>query len=423
MHKGKRKIQILFALLAAATLISIGNLDGAPIPDRPAKLLAPWDLLWLQHLCKSEKDDIANNFYARSVRCKFLFDGSSRIVKDEILTTSGSDKLDQLALDSVHKALPFPDAISSHGRSAIGPVLFEFSSRPYVNVDYTYPRLSRDEKYQQDMIDQWLYHVKSKVEESLSKREKDDVAQSDQAVSVIFRLRQDGSLADNRILTSSGSEKLDSAMKEALFYAAPFAQCPSNIPYTAGAIVSFRASSTPNILVRLASAHKSDYKYLGWLQNCEYKIAVEAKKLQQPVSKISSKEVTSFEEFIGGDILGPILLQRKIVRNYKAEKPVVLSLFNLSDLSLEQSSGNSSLDNVARELIEKVDRFDKPIQIDGIKRGLRITFDKKPAPAITVEFLPTDPYNPSTPEKVQEYLQSMVEKPVSVKSGDHIFGE
>lgn len=111
------------------------------------------------------------------------------------------------------------------------------------------------------------------------------------------------------------------------------------------------------------------------------------------------------------------------MRNYKAEKPVVLSLFNLSDLSLEQSSGNSSLDNVAKELIEKVDRFDKPIQIDGIKRGLRITFDKKPAPAITVEFLPPGPYNPSTPDKVQEYLQSIAEQPAPVKSGDLIFGE
>lgn len=410
-------------LLAAATLVSIGNLNAAPIPDRPDKLLEPWDLLWLKHLCKYERNNIANNFYARSVRCKFLFDGASRIVKEEILSTSGSDKLDQLALDSVHKALPFPDAILRDGRSAIGPVLFEFSSRPYVNVDYTYPRLSRDDKYQQDMINQWLYHVKTKVEESLSKRNKADFAQSDQAVSVILRLRQDGSLADNRILTSSGSEKLDSAMKEALFYAAPFAQCPSNIPYTAGAIVSFRASSTPNILVRLASAHRSDYKYLDWLQNCEYKIAIEAKKLQQPVSKSSREEVTSFEEFIGGDILGLILLQRKVVRDYKAEKPVILSLFNLSDLSLEQSSGNSSLDNVAKKLIEKVDRFDKPIQIDGIKRGLRITFDKNPAPSVTVEFLPPGPYNPSTPDKVQEYLQSIAEQPVTVKSGDLIFGE
>lgn len=290
MHKGTRQTLILFMLFATATLVSIGNLIAAPIPDRPANLLAPWDLLWLQHLCKSERDNIANSFYARSVRCKFLFDGASRIVKEEILTTSGSDKLDQLALDSVHKALPFPDAILTDGRSAIGPVLFEFSSRPYVNVDYTYPRLSRDEKYQQDMIDQWLYHVKTKVEESLTKRNKDDVAQSDQAVSVIFRLRQDGSLADNRILTSSGSEKLDSAMKEALFYSAPFAQCPSNIPYTAGAIVSFRASSTPNFLARLASAHKSDYKYLGWLQNCEYKIAIEAKNSSSPSQKVPAKK-------------------------------------------------------------------------------------------------------------------------------------
>ncbi len=154
-----------------------------------------------------------------SVLMTIMKDG--RLEKCKIFQSSGDEQVDKAALDAVKTAAPFKPLPQEYKGKSID-ILFSFEQKISVvdNQDYYFKNPSRGistaelEPYLEKMRKQIRYNLKLPVDHTAK------------AVTVLVNIKRDGSLVNCIVFKSSGNEKLDKAVIEAVYRTAPFKPLP-----------------------------------------------------------------------------------------------------------------------------------------------------------------------------------------------------
>lgn len=154
-----------------------------------------------------------------SVLMTIMKDG--RLEKCKIFQSSGDKQADKAAWDAVYMTAPFRPLPQEYKGKSID-ILFSFEQKLSVvdNQDSYFKNPSRGistaelEPYLEKMRKQIRYNLKLPVDHTAK------------AVTVLVNIKRDGSLVNCIVFKSSGNEKLDKAVIEAVYRTAPFKPLP-----------------------------------------------------------------------------------------------------------------------------------------------------------------------------------------------------